>query len=76
MPRELRFCRNCGFRLGEGPAEYTETVRFQNGQRGTAAANRATTSRSSIAFANPNLENVGRAVHLADINGRLQRFFA
>lgn len=30
MPRELRFCRNCGFRLGEGTAEYTETVRFQN----------------------------------------------
>jgi len=28
MPAELRFCRNCGFRLGEGSAEYTETVRF------------------------------------------------
>ena len=28
MPSELRFCRNCGFRLGEGSAEYTETVRF------------------------------------------------
>lgn len=34
MPRELRFCRNCGFRLGEGPAEYTETVRFQNAAPG------------------------------------------
>jgi hypothetical protein len=32
MPRDLRFCRNCGFRLGEGPAEYTETVRFPNGR--------------------------------------------
>ena len=30
MPRELRFCRNCGYRLGEGTAEYTETVRFPN----------------------------------------------
>lgn len=30
MPSGLRFCRNCGFRLGEGTAEYTETVRFQN----------------------------------------------
>lgn len=30
MPKELRFCRNCGFRLGEGLAEYTETVRFQD----------------------------------------------
>jgi membrane-associated protease RseP (regulator of RpoE activity) len=33
MPSELRFCRNCGFRLGEGIAEYTETVRFGD-QRG------------------------------------------
>jgi serine protease Do len=30
MPKELRFCRSCGYRLGEGAAEYTETVRFQN----------------------------------------------
>lgn len=39
MPRELRFCRNCGFRLGEGTAEYTETVRFQNAPPGTLGAN-------------------------------------
>jgi len=30
MPFGLRFCRNCGFRLGEGPAEYTETARFDS----------------------------------------------
>ena len=30
MPGEMRFCRSCGQRLGEGPAEYTETVRFTN----------------------------------------------
>jgi len=36
MPGEMRFCRSCGQRLGEGPAEYTETVRFPNA---TAAAN-------------------------------------
>jgi membrane-associated protease RseP (regulator of RpoE activity) len=41
MPRELRFCRNCGFRLGEGTAEYTETVRFQNAPPGTLPANGA-----------------------------------
>lgn len=35
MPGGLRFCRNCGFRLGEGSAEYTETVRFQNAPPGT-----------------------------------------
>lgn len=34
MPRELRFCRNCGYRLGEGSAEYTETVRLPNGASG------------------------------------------
>ena len=28
MPLEMRFCRSCGNRLGEGPAEYTETVRL------------------------------------------------
>jgi membrane-associated protease RseP (regulator of RpoE activity) len=39
MPRELRFCRNCGFRLGEGSAEYTETVRFQNVPPGAFAGN-------------------------------------
>lgn len=38
MPIGLRFCRNCGYRLGEGPAEYTETVRFPNGQPGIGAA--------------------------------------
>lgn len=32
MPAGLRFCRNCGFRLGEGLAEYTETVRFDGHQ--------------------------------------------
>ena len=37
MPKELRFCRNCGFRLGEGVAEYTETVRFQDRPPGTFA---------------------------------------
>ncbi|HEX8163719.1 MAG TPA: PDZ domain-containing protein [Pyrinomonadaceae bacterium] len=28
MAREMRFCRVCGFRLGEGLAEYVETVRL------------------------------------------------
>jgi serine protease Do len=41
MPRELRFCRNCGFRLGEGSAEYTETVRFQDGSQGVSSRNNA-----------------------------------
>jgi hypothetical protein len=41
MPKELRFCRNCGFRLGEGTAEYTETVRFQNVPAGATPGNSA-----------------------------------
>lgn len=44
MPRELRFCRNCGFRLGEGTAEYTETVRFQNAPPGTLPGNSSSNS--------------------------------
>src|SRR5262249_2920850 len=40
MPKEMRFCRSCGNRLGEGSAEYTETVRFQNT---TAKGSAATT---------------------------------
>ncbi|MFY9618692.1 MAG: PDZ domain-containing protein [Pyrinomonadaceae bacterium] len=31
MPQGMRFCRACGHRLGEGSAEYTETVRFPQG---------------------------------------------
>ncbi len=30
MPGEMRFCRACGFRLGEGLAEFVETVRLPN----------------------------------------------
>src|SRR2546422_1322234 len=40
MPTGLRFCRNCGYRLGEGPAEYTETIRFN----GATAAGNVTTA--------------------------------
>ncbi len=50
MPAELRFCRACGCRMGEGVEEYNETVRFddaaQTGRGGrvkTAAARAAAT---------------------------------
>jgi hypothetical protein len=36
MPPEMRFCRSCGNRLGEGSAEYTETVRLPNATAGAA----------------------------------------
>jgi membrane-associated protease RseP (regulator of RpoE activity) len=42
MPQGMRFCRACGHRLGEGSAEYTETVRFPHapstGPQGTSFA--------------------------------------
>jgi S1-C subfamily serine protease len=37
MPLGMRFCRSCGNRLGEGPAEYTETVRLSNAPSATGA---------------------------------------
>ncbi len=52
MPKELRFCRNCGFRLGEGTAEYTETVRFQNAPPGTLPVN-GPASAGAYGFAGP-----------------------
>jgi S1-C subfamily serine protease len=42
MPQVLRFCRNCGYRMGEGTAEYTETVRLE-GAVPTAKASPLTT---------------------------------
>lgn len=45
MPYGMRFCRLCGFRLGEGVEEYTETVRLGNhpqGQGATAAQSQTT----------------------------------
>jgi membrane-associated protease RseP (regulator of RpoE activity) len=41
MPEGMRFCRSCGQRLGEGSAEYTETVRLPNATG--PAGDRATT---------------------------------
>jgi S1-C subfamily serine protease len=38
MPCTMRFCRSCGFRLGEGVAEYAETVRLPNRTNGASAA--------------------------------------
>jgi S1-C subfamily serine protease len=34
----MRFCRVCGFRLGEGVEEYTDTVRFGTAQAANATA--------------------------------------
>lgn len=51
MPRELRFCRSCGFRLGEGVAEFTETVRFDKAAPGKEQAKTATSAPRQAATA-------------------------
>ncbi len=42
MPQGMRFCRLCGFRLGEGVEEYTETVRLGQAPAITGATNAQT----------------------------------
>jgi membrane-associated protease RseP (regulator of RpoE activity) len=58
MVRGMRFCRTCGYRLGEGLAEYTETVRLNAmpfmpqtppGRQTVATGARATTTLSADA---------------------------
>src|SRR5437764_14719689 len=48
MPSEMRFCRACGCRLGEGVEEYTETVRFDNAPR--TARNQKSKTASAAPF--------------------------
>ncbi|HUQ31426.1 MAG TPA: PDZ domain-containing protein [Pyrinomonadaceae bacterium] len=52
MPRELRFCRSCGCRLGEGVEEYTETVRF-DGATATARAGKSRTASAKFPGTSP-----------------------
>jgi membrane-associated protease RseP (regulator of RpoE activity) len=49
MPREMRFCRACGCRLGEGVEEYTETVHFAR------APNTGRAGKSRTTWAAPHL---------------------
>jgi membrane-associated protease RseP (regulator of RpoE activity) len=47
LPRGMRFCRACGFRLGEGLDEYVETVRLK--PRVSAGARPASTEQPNAA---------------------------
>ncbi len=53
MPKEMRFCRSCGNRLGEGPAEYTETVRLPNAQTRPGASATTPFYAAPMARGNP-----------------------
>lgn len=46
MPVEMRFCRLCGYRLGEGVAEYAETMRFADSIHASAFGGRLRTDES------------------------------
>jgi hypothetical protein len=52
MPREMRFCRACGCRLGEGVEEYTETVRFERAPE-TGRAGKSKTAWPTPPFIKP-----------------------
>jgi len=52
MPNEMRFCRACGCRLGEGIEEYTETVRF-DGAQSTGRATRLKTGSAVPPLTSP-----------------------
>jgi S1-C subfamily serine protease len=51
LPQGMRFCRLCGFRLGEGVEEYTETVRLGNQPRTATAAGAAQQPRAPFSSA-------------------------
>lgn len=52
MLREMRFCRLCGYRLGEGSAEYTETIRL-NHKVETPPANQGPRDAGASSFPPP-----------------------
>jgi hypothetical protein len=58
MPREMRFCRSCGYRLGEGLSEFSETIRLPGAtnQQGPAATNAPVTGGPLFNAANPQFE--------------------
>jgi hypothetical protein len=57
MPREMRFCRLCGCRLGEGIEEYTETVRLKSEPQ--TAKSRKTQTASAGARASKGFKDLG-----------------
>lgn len=70
MPAGLRFCRNCGFRLGEGSAEYTETIRFQNGHPGMGVG---TTASQRPIVTTYGLNGAGVAAQAGQLNCRRRK---
>lgn len=78
MPSTMRFCRSCGFRLGEGVAEYAETVRLPNrntsapsgSAQAGAAGPQGVRDWSAIAPAGPAQQPAGYASARVDTCGK------
>ena len=69
MPDGLRFCRKCGFRLGEGVEEYTATRRFDAPSATAPSAATATTTNLNGAGAAFNMPGTWGAVAPASSAG-------
>jgi membrane-associated protease RseP (regulator of RpoE activity) len=65
MPRQMRFCRACGFRLGEGLAEYVETVRLPNQPKAAHPPRAATVPPAQPQAAPPGVRDYGPLAHNA-----------
>jgi S1-C subfamily serine protease len=67
MPSDMRFCRACGCRLGEGIEEYTETVRFQSAPNTSPAGKKKTAGWAMPPLAAPTnvkeFKAVARNIH-------------
>ena len=80
MPSTMRFCRLCGFRLGEGVAEYAETVRLPNQKSGAptgtaqpAGATQGIRDWSAMAHAGAAQQPAGHAAAHVDKGGGKRR---
>jgi len=69
MVRGMRFCRNCGYRLGEGMEEYVQTVRFDNSTGipnfAPGPQNISTSGAQTTAFAPANAATPARRKNLS-----------
>lgn len=71
MPSEMRFCRSCGCRLGEGVEEYTETVRFQNGLHTSRGRKSQTASAAASSTSPTGVRDWGAVAH--NVSGQAVR---
>lgn len=70
MPEGLRFCRMCGFRLGEGLEEYTATRRFDAPPTATAGAQTNNLGAAGAAFHMPGTWGAVAPVADASVQGQ------